>query len=179
MKGIVFTEFLDMVEGVWGYDMVDEIIEKSDLPSNGVYTAIGTYEYSEMVQLLTHLSQSSGKDLPFLLKEYGKYLFGTFQKNYPDFFSSAPDLFTFLESIDQHIHVEVLKLYPDAELPKFETERMDDQSMEMVYTSSRRMGDFAMGLLEKTMEHYNEPCNIEQVKLKEDGSQIKFIIKKI
>ena len=178
MKGIVFTEFLDMVEGVWGYEMVDEIIEKSELKSEGIYTSVGTYEYSEMVQLLTHLSKSSGKDLPFLLNAYGKYLFETFKKNYPTFFSSAPDLFSFLESIDEHIHVEVLKLYPDAELPKFDTERKGDQVLEMIYKSERRMADFAEGLLEKTIEHYQETCTMEKVKLNDSGSEVKFIITK-
>ena len=44
MKGMVFTELLDMVEDKFGIDMVDSIIEDADLPvSKGVYTAVGTY----------------------------------------------------------------------------------------------------------------------------------------
>ena len=42
MKGIVFTEFLEMVEAQFGLDTVDAIIENSDLPSRGAYTAVGT-----------------------------------------------------------------------------------------------------------------------------------------
>ena len=40
MKGIVFTEFLDMVEKEFGYETVDHIIENSELSSNGIYTCL-------------------------------------------------------------------------------------------------------------------------------------------
>jgi hypothetical protein len=43
MKGIVFTEFLEMVEQEFGYNMVDEMIENTDLDSKGVYTSIVIY----------------------------------------------------------------------------------------------------------------------------------------
>lgn len=44
MKGVVFTEFIEMVEGRFGLAMVDRIIEAAQLPSSGVYTAVGTYD---------------------------------------------------------------------------------------------------------------------------------------
>ena len=33
MKGLVFREFIDLVEAKFGDDIVDEIIEAADLPS--------------------------------------------------------------------------------------------------------------------------------------------------
>lgn len=178
MKGIVFTEFLEMVESEFGYDMVDDIINKSDLPSGGVYTAVGTYEFSEMGSLLHNLSTDTGLSMQNLLNAFGKYLFNTFLKNYPAFFETAPDAFSFLESIDQHIHVEVLKLYPDAQLPRFETSRIDENTLRMHYSSERRMADFALGLIEKTLEHYEVSATIESKKLNESGSEVEFIIQK-
>ena len=49
MKGIVFTEFLEMVEASYGLQTVDTIIENASLPSEGAYTAVGTYDFNEMV----------------------------------------------------------------------------------------------------------------------------------
>jgi len=88
MKGIVFTEFLDMVEQEFGYDTVDQIIQNSDLPSNGIYTAVGTYHHSEIVQLLTNLSKKTDLDPNGLLVSFGGYLFNTFLSQYPHFFKS-------------------------------------------------------------------------------------------
>ena len=36
MKGIVFTEFLEMVEEKFGLEVVDYIIESSELASEGI-----------------------------------------------------------------------------------------------------------------------------------------------
>ena len=55
MKGIVFTEFLELVEDKFGLEMVDKIISEAQLESNGTYTTIGTYSFSEMLQLLQNL----------------------------------------------------------------------------------------------------------------------------
>jgi len=178
MKGIVFTEFLEMVEKEYGYDMVDNIINKSDLPSGGVYTSVGTYAFSEMGMLLHNLSVDTNLSMSQLLNTFGKYLFHTFVKNYPGFFEAAPDAFKFLESIEDYIHVEVKKLYPDAELPSFDTKRLDNNSLEMIYRSERRMADFAEGLIEKTLEHYGETANISKENLTENGTEVKFIITK-
>lgn len=53
MKGIVFTEFLEMVADKFSADTVDTIIEEADPPSGGAYTAVGTYDFAEMASLVT------------------------------------------------------------------------------------------------------------------------------
>jgi hypothetical protein len=178
MKGIIFTEFLDMVEGIHGYGLVDELLNECDLKSGGIYTAIGTYEHKEMVQLFDKLSEKIEIPMSSLLKSFGHYLFGTFRTAYPSFFESAHTAFSFLESIEKYIHEEVLKLYPDAQLPKFQTRLINENCLEMIYLSDRGMADFAEGLIEKTLEHYKESAVIEKKNIEESGRQVKFIITK-
>lgn len=179
MKGIVFTEFIEMVEQTFGYEMADDLIESNDLPSGGSYTAIGTYEFGEMVALVTTLSQRTNTPVPDLLHAFGKYLFQTFKTGYPAFLEAANSCFDFLESIEKYIHVEVRKLYTDAELPTFETNRLDDKTLEMNYFSERKMGNFAMGLIESSMEHFGEKGTIDMNLKNESGSEVQFIIKKL
>lgn len=179
MKGIVFTEFLEMVEDEYGYGVVNHIIEASDLASDGIYTAIGTYHHSEIVQLLSNLSEKVGKEAEQLLQEFGNYLFETFLKSYPQFFEEHNSAFSFLESIDSHIHVEVLKLYPQATLPKFITEQNDEGQMTMIYQSERKMAALAQGLIVSSIDHYNEHCKIKKELISDDGTEVKFIITKV
>ena len=179
MKGIVFTEFLEMVESRFGYEMVDHIIEQSRLESNGVYTSIGTYHHSEIVQLLSNLSSKTEIDATILLKAFGEYLFETFLKTYPQFFNTEDNAFDFLKSIDSHIHVEVLKLYPDATLPKFNTIEKEDGTLVMVYKSERKMAALAEGLIEKSIAHYQHPHSIQKELINEDGSEVEFTIKRM
>ena len=138
MKGVVFTEFLEMVEQKFGMEMVNALIENNDLSSDGVYSAVGTYHHSEMVSLVVDLGKRSGITIPDLLKAFGAYLFQTFQTGYPEMFANV-SRFEFLQSVDQEIHVEVLKLYPDAEfLP---SDRIaSEHVLQMDYRSDRAMG---------------------------------------
>lgn len=178
MKGVVFTEFLEMVETKFGYDMVDHILNQSDLESGGIYTAVGTYDHKEMFTLLRHLSEKAQIGIPDLLHVYGRYLFRYFVANYSDFFTHQTNSFDFLESIETHIHVEVKKLYPDAELPRFVTNRPDNQTLIMIYHSNRKMADFAEGLISECMEFFGEPCDIQKEPLDEAGEQVRFRLTK-
>jgi hypothetical protein len=43
MKILFFTAFLEMVEDKFGYEVMEDIISKSELPSNGSYIAVGIH----------------------------------------------------------------------------------------------------------------------------------------
>ena len=178
MKGIVFTEFLEMVESKFGYEMVDEMLTQNDLPSGGVYTAIGTYDHGEIVALIGYLHQKSQIPVPTLMHTFGQHLFQTFAKAYQQFFTGVADAFAFLESIENHIHVEVKKLYPDAELPRFETKRLNENTLQMIYRSDRRMADVAEGLITSAMKYFREEAILARENLDESGAVVKFLIKK-
>ncbi len=178
MKGIVFTEFLDLVEDKFGLETVDEIIEKSDLKTDGVYTSIGTYAFSDMLQLLQNLSKKTKITIDELLLIYGEHFFSVLEKSYPELLATYKDPIEMISSIENHIHVEVRKIYPDAELPTFEVIEKKENSLVMIYRSSRAMHHFGLGLMNKTFEHFNSTASIQLEKVKENGTEVKFIINK-
>jgi len=61
-------------------------------------------------------------------------------------------------------------------LPRFEVTEQSDSSLTMIYYSSRSMYAFGLGLMEKAFEHYGNKATITYEKLKEDGSEVKFVI---
>lgn len=174
MKGMVFTHFLDMVEERFGIDTVDTIIEQSDLPSKGAYTAVGTYPHTEMVALLKSLEKAVAVPIPDLLRAYGENLFGKLAGGYPALLEDTTCSRDLLRKLDGVIHVEVQKLYPDAELPRFEATDLPDGRLRMHYMSDRHMEDLAEGLLVGCFKHYGEPVSIEKEPLA-DGS-VAFLI---
>lgn len=176
MKGIVFTEFLELVEHKFGLEMVDRIIEQSNLPSGGAYTAIGTYDFAEMLSLITNLSNNTNIEVNQLLRVYGEHFFSVLEKNYGSMIDHYDGPLHMLESIENHIHVEVQKIYPNAELPTFEVLEKTDTSLSMIYKSSRALYSFGLGLMHKTFEHFDKTATITYDKLKEDGTQVKFMI---
>lgn len=178
MKGIVFTEFLDLVEAKFGLKMVDEIISKSDLETGGAYTSVGTYKFSEMLQLLQHLSANTKISIDDLLLIYGEHFFSVLEESYPGLLATYTDPIDMISSIENHIHIEVRKIYPDAELPTFEIIEKTNNSLVLLYKSSRAMHHFGLGLMNKTFEHFDARATIVLEKLKVDGTEVKFLINK-
>ena len=177
MKGFVFTELLEFVENHHGIVMVDKLISNSTLESKGIYSAVGTYEHSEMVELVTWLSKETKVPIEKLLKIYGEHFFTILYNSYPKFFEKITDCFEFLNTVDNYIHPEVLKLYPDAELPRFETELMDKNQMKIVYHSQKALYPFAEGIIVGLMTHYTEgDYTLNTELLEEDGKVVRFTI---
>jgi len=169
MKGMVFTEFLEMVESRFSIDMVDSIVEDAAPASGGAYTAVGTYPHTELVDMVVALSKRTSIPVSTLVSGFGEYLFSVFAQKYTRFFPEGTDTLTFLSGIESIIHVEVLKLYPDAQLPTFECRRMGDE-LEMVYRSQRHFADLAEGLIRGCANHFQERIQLERRVIDEDST---------
>ena len=160
MKGVVFTEYLSFVEQVAGADVVDDMIDASDLASGGSYTSVGKYDYNELVSMVVALSKITGASVPDLVQAFGHHLFGRFALLYPQFFEGTTGAFEFLHGVEDRIHVEVLKLYPDAELPTIKVEQVNDQELNVEYASCRPFGDLCMGLIRGCGSFYGETLDM-------------------
>src|SRR5687767_10758275 len=170
MKGIIFTEFFDMVEQTFSLEVLDKIINEANLPNDGAYTAVGTYDHGELIKLVTALSKITQISIPDLENAYGKFLFKKLVLHYPMFIRNTSGSFEFLHTIDGHIHVEVRKLYPDAELPKFICHMINPQCMTIDYYSSRPFADLAQGLMEGCFAHFGENISLQRQILKDNGN---------
>lgn len=171
MKGIIFSEFLEMIEQKFDVITVQSIIDQCELESNGIYTSIGTYDHKELFQLIEVLEKMKNIPKQELLEEYGIFFFKTLENGYGKFLENHT-LFSFLKSVDNYIHPEVLKLYPDAELPAFDSMINNDGAMIMTYSSKRKMSGFAIGLLKGASAYYSTPISTEIISIQKDGEVV-------
>ena len=180
MKGVVFTEFTEMVEDKFSPEILEKIIDQANLPSEGIYTSVGTYDHDEIIALVQALSNETNISIPDLIKTFGNHLFGQFEVGYPQFFEGVDSAITFLSKIDNYIHVEVRKLYPDAELPKFEYEVVEDDQLIMEYRSIRPFADLAEGLIQGCIEHFGGGLVLKREDIGEkNGTNARFTINRI
>jgi hypothetical protein len=177
MKGIVFTEFLELVENEYGLEVVQQIIDECELDTEGTYTSVGTYSHKDMFMMVGKLSEIKRIPVPALLTIFGEYFFTTLKDKYP-VFVEKPNLFNFLNSIDEYIHPEVLKLYPDAELPKFDAEIKSDNEMILHYMSSRKMSDLAIGLIKGAAKYFKEDVGVVKIREENDGESVMLKVNK-
>jgi hypothetical protein len=160
MKGIVFTEFMNLVDEKFSSETTENLIEMSDLASGGVYTSVGTYPPGEMVTLVSNLSTVTGAPVADLLNAFGKHMFLQFFEKFPDFFEGMHSSFEFLPMVDSYVHLEVKKLYPDAELPKFVCTTPEPGYLQMIYASERNLPDMANGLIDACIDHFGDRVKV-------------------
>jgi Haem-NO-binding len=173
MKGIVFTEFLEMVEQKFGISLADKIVQQPNIEFDS-YTAVGSYPHGQMVNLVINLSKETGIPIPDLLKTYGRHLFGQLAKQYPQMISGIDDPLQFLEVIESHIHVEVKKLYPDSKPPSLLPQRISEQELKLTYKSHRQMADVAEGLILGCADYFNSSLSLSRNELSDGGTE--FIV---
>ncbi len=161
-----------MVDQTISPEVTEKIISSCDLPSNGVYTNVGTYDCKEIFQLVSALSSETGVTPPKLVHSFGVYLFGRFVENFDCFFTDKPNAFLFLESVDDVVHIEVRKLYPNAELPSITCERVSDDKLILVYKSMRHMGDLAQGLIEACIDHFGDKISLKRENISDGVEQL-------
>lgn len=170
MKGIVFTEFIEFVESRFDQPTADGIMDDGPLASGGAYTAVGTYDPGEMVELLTRLSRRTQMPCCDLLRAYGEHLFTVFAEQYSQFFADTHCALDFLMTVENYIHIEVRKLYPDAELPHLTHQRRSDGELDLIYESNRGLADLAEGLIRGCIRHYGNGVALCRQDLSSDGA---------
>ncbi len=179
MKGVVFTEFLEMVETKFSYEVVDAILEKVQPESGGSYTTLGTYDHGEIVNMVVALSEQTSVAVGDLIHAFGLHLFSRFSEIHESFFQGLNSTFDFLERVEDYIHVEVAKLYPDAQLPTLGTERVSDNELSVHYQSLRPFADLAHGLIDGCIKHFNENVTVSREDLSDPaGLEARFILKR-
>lgn len=180
MKGLVFSEFTNLVDEKFGPEMIEDLIDATEPASGGAYTSVGIYDHQELINMVVELSARTGVETSELVRLFGHHLAKVFSTKFAEFFGEVSNTIDFLKQIDNHIHVEVAKLYPDAELPVFSFDDSDSQVFCLNYSSTRGLADLAQGLIEATSDFYQEKFHIERID-SQDGElyQAQFMLRRI
>ncbi len=178
MKGVIFTEFLELVESGFGMEVADQVIMRGCPFHQAGFTSVGTYDHRYLSAMVGELSKLTDSPESELVRGFGKRMFGKFLQGYPEAFERVTSTFEMLVRVEDVIHVEVKKLTPDAELPTFRFPATDEGCLDVVYKSSRPFADLALGLIEACIEHFGEDLSVTRVDLDgELGTHAKFSLR--
>ena len=156
MLGVVFTTLIEMLEEKVSPEFADEVINDADLANDGAYTSVGYYPFSEMQKIVGVLVEKTGKPVEALLHDFGYYLFGRLAQAHGQVMSGRKDLLDALDVLDNDIHVQVRKLYPDADLPTFSVVSRTEKTMVLEYYSVRELAPLAEGLMDGAAEFFGQ-----------------------
>lgn len=176
MKGIVFTEFLDLIEEKFGLEVVDKMITACELETNGSYTQIGNYSHGELIQMVSFLHRDQSLPVNDLLEVFAFHLYGKFKESYPDFFVDVKSSYDFISKVEHHIHQEVMKIYPNSSPPSIKAKQISSSKYEVSYHSNRGLAYFALSMVKACIADFNEKADVTELIIEKELREAKFSI---
>jgi hypothetical protein len=161
MKGIIFNLFEEVVVEEHGDDTWEDMLERADI--DGAYTAVGSYPDHQFISLLEAMPSGAGQSPEELLRWFGARAIPLLARRYPVFFEGHTSTRSFLLTLNDIIHPEVRKLYPDADVPVFDFDTPSNNGTLVVgYRSGRKLCNLAEGFIYGASAHFGEQVTIEQ-----------------
>lgn len=171
MQGMVFTALSEMVVDSFGMSCWNSVLQKANLSSEGVFTSAQQYPDGELLTLVSILSTDLKIPIPDLVRSFGVYLFPVLYARRPRQLDQVKSVIEFLTFVEDTIHYEVKRLYPDTYLPTFEHQLLPDGRLKLVYRSKRKMCTLAEGLIEGAAAQFNQQVQIEHPVCMHAGSE--------
>ncbi len=106
MKGIIFTEFLELVEEKFGLTVLDDILDRAG--DEGVYTAVGSYDHRKLVSLIVNLSQVTGLSVEQLQEVFGEAVYDNLLASISNRSSlhQCHSTFQFIRHVEEYIQLQ-------------------------------------------------------------------------
>lgn len=161
MKGVIFNAVEAAVVELYSEDVWDDLLAAADL--EGHYTSLGEYDDTQLLALVAAGCEATGFEPDELVKVLGRHAFPHLAGRYPELVDATDGTHSFLRSVNDIIHPEVLKLHPDAKPPAFDFEDRDDNVLRVTYRSERRLGPLAEGLIVGAGDRFNEEVEVTVV----------------
>lgn len=145
VKGLLFDVAREVVAEVLDEDEWDRAVEAAGV--EGAYTSLGNYPDGEIVMLVDVIASTAGLTRDETLRVVGVRGYPHLVSRHPELVAGVDDLGALLHSLNNVIHPEVLKLYPDSTVPSFDVVDLAPDRWRVTYDSRRGMCRLAEGLI--------------------------------
>ncbi len=170
MKGIIFNLLENLVIDKFGDEIMEEIFEEAEFSVDAPpFIATETYPVSDLVAIVALLSEKSNIPIDDLIYEFGKYMFPNLADKYPVFFKDVDSPLEFLKNVNDIIHVEVRKIFTEANPPIVKIEDINQNKATLHYSSERKLCRLLEGLLDGVAIHFGKKITYNHKQCMKDG----------
>lgn len=162
MKGVIFNIAEKFVETKYGNDALEALYNEANFSTKDPFIGPLTYPDADMLEMVRAGCKLLKLTPDELLYNLGVFAFSGLAERHPVFLKDIDHPKEFLKTVENVIHIEVKKLYEDADLPTFQYEEPHPNELIITYFSKRKLYSFMSGLIEGVAQHYKVP--IEQKK---------------
>jgi hypothetical protein len=111
-----------------------------------------------------------------LLEKFGVFVFPYLIGKHSYIIENYDNAIDLIGGIENHIHIEVKKLYNDADLPTFRVVEKTTKKLSVIYNSSKGLTYFAIGLIKETLNHFKVNGTVSIDKSFDTKKGVKFDI---
>lgn len=177
--GFLFTDLMNMLESRYGVVRTQKIVDQARLENKGAFTTVGYYCRTDLERLIQSMIVELGGDEKEWMFELGMYMAESHIRKNPELYVGVRSIYDFLLRVNSLTQAKVSVLYPKVEIPTYAARIINEDTLELIYSSPNRLGDLTVGWLKGKAKHFGEKIEISQFPLAEDGSKIRFIIKRV
>ncbi len=177
MKGEIFNLLEDFIIQNMGVETYEDIHKECapSLQTKEPFVGPGTYPDSDFMEIFGAVLRKGQLVASSASRAFGRFCFPRLLARLPGYAEQCGDPKTFLRSIHDVVHVEVRKVYRDAEPPQFTYRDKGPDCLVMIYKSKRKLYDFFEGLIEGVSDYYRIPISISRTIVpKDDGEVCEF-----
>ena len=171
MKGVVFNMLEEFVIETTDEETFEEILDECSFITKEPFVGPGTYPDEDLLELVSKTIAKLDLPLPDALKAFGKWSFPKLAEKVPGWLTDYDHPKKFLLTVEEIVHVEVRKLYKDADPPRFDFEDPGPDQLVINYQSGRQLYDFMDGLIEGVAEHFDTPIAYTREMVGDNGDK--------
>ena len=164
MHGIIFNLLYKFVQENYNFQTLQEIKKEAGL-DGAFHFATRSYPDEEIEAMVGAASKLLKVDRDTILESFGQFIAPELLRVYRPYVKANWDCMTLLENIEKAIHKAVMNNTPDADPPKLKINRIDEDTIQIEYTSPRKMIALGVGIIKKIAEHYQEKLQINQLSI--------------
>ena len=172
MKGEIFNLLESFTIERFGISVFETVWERTRprLETQSVFIGPGTYPDQDFLRIFTTVLEVVGIGAAVAQHEFGRFCFSRLLAKLPQEMREHPSARELLKSIDEVIHVEVRKIYRDAEPPRFTYVEPDARTLVLTYRSRRGLFDLVEGLVAGCGDHYGCAIEVSRQLLPDEGN---------
>lgn len=167
MKGVIFNATQEAVIELFSEDTWDDLLDAAEV--DGVYSSVGTYEDADLLAIVAAAVEATGMTTEQVLISVGRKALSHLAERVPSLVGDCTNSFEMLRMIHDVIHVEVMKLYEDAQPPQFTYTDLPNGGLRMGYRSPRMLDALAEGLVLGVGDRFGERLDVTRHPATADG----------
>lgn len=170
MRGVIFKAYTEFVREKLDSKSLDQLLRSEKYPNKGGFSALGNYDTSHITSLINNSTKLFNTSKNEIVRGFGRFTYGYLHKRFKNMYMDKSEIlnldnpYDFLEKLNTLHFTELKKLYPNANFPEFEINRIEDQHIILEYSSFRDLPYLTYGLIEGCLEFFKSKGSVTMVK---------------